>query len=666
MVGRIGLLIAGMAGIAVGAELPVKEVVLYKNGIGYFQRVGEVRPGETARLEFKATEMNDVLKSLTVLEEGGGKVTGLRYDSSEPLAKKIAEFPFRLGERQPITGLLDQLKGARLEVRLGSQAQSGRIVGARQVPGDEKRPEREEVTLLLDSGELRSIDLSGATGLRLTDPELELQLKDYLSGVAQGRSLEKRSIYIDSADAKSRRLVVSYVIPTPVWKSSYRLIWRASGEPLLEGWGIVDNTTGEDWKNVQLALVSGRPVSFISRLYEPRYVGRPTAELPEEQAAAPVVYGGAVEDLRERRADRPGGVVGGVLAAAPRPLARAAAPAVPAMERMEVASSVAPEAQAHELGELFEYRFATPVTVRKDESAMLPFVQEKLSARKLLIYSEMGSVNARNAAEITNSTGKTLDGGPITVYDGNAYAGEALMETLKAGDKRLISYAVDLGTRVTTQLGSSRDMIREIHVRRGLLTTRSALQETRTYTIRNVDAKAKILVIEHPVRPEYKLVNQKPAETTASAYRFEVRVAPAGTEKFPVIEERVYESSIELVNLTPDVLVSYVQNKALSEAARRQLERIVELKKQGADNDRAVRQTEEQINELGRDQERIRQNLRSLNEVSGQQAQVQNYARQLAAQETQLATWRDRLAELRKKKAALESELNAAIEKMEF
>jgi len=666
MVGRIGLLIAGMGGVLVGAELPVKEVVLYKNGIGYFQRVGEVRPGETARLEFKATEMNDVLKSLTVLEEGGGKVTGLRYDSSEPLARKIAEFPFRLGERQPITGLLDQLKGARLEVRLGSQAQSGRIVGARQVPGDEKRPEREEVTLLLDSGELRSIDLSGATGLRLTDPELELQLKDYLGRVAQGRSLEKRSIYIDSADAKSRRLVVSYVIPTPVWKSSYRLIWRASGEPLLEGWGIVDNTTGEDWKNVQLALVSGRPVSFISRLYEPRYVGRPTAELPEEQAAAPVVYGGAVEDLRERRADKPGGVVGGVLAAAPRPLARAAAPAVPAMERMEVASSVAPEAQARELGELFEYRFATPVTVRKDESAMLPFVQEKLSARKLLIYSEMGSVNARNAAEITNSTGKTLDGGPITVYDSNAYAGEALMETLKAGDKRLISYAVDLGTRVTTQLGSSRDMIREIHVRRGLLTTRSALQETKTYTIRNVDAKAKILVIEHPVRPEYKLVNQKPAETTASAYRFEVRVAPAGTEKFPVIEERVYESTIGLTNLTPDVLVSYVQNKALSEAARRQLERIVELKKQGADADRAIRQTEEQINELGRDQERIRQNLRSLNEVSGQQTQVQNYARQLAAQETQLATWRDRLAELRKKRAALESELNAAIEKMEF
>jgi chromosome segregation ATPase len=181
-----------------------------------------------------------------------------------------------------------------------------------------------------------------------------------------------------------------------------------------------------------------------------------------------------------------------------------------------------------------------------------------------------------------------------------------------------------------------------------------------------VDPKAKTLIIEHPIRPEYKLVNQKPAETTATAYRFEVKLAPAGTEKFPVAEERVYESSIALVNLTPDILISYVQNKALSPAARKQLEHIAELKNQIAETDRALRQTDEQINEIGRDQDRIRQNINSLNDVSGQQAQVQNYARQLAAQETQLASLRDRLAELRKKKAGLESELNAAIDKMEF
>jgi hypothetical protein len=329
-------------------------------------------------------------------------------------------------------------------------------------------------------------------------------------------------------------------------------------------------------------------------------------------------------------------------------------------------STVAVTAEGRELGELFEYRFAQPVTVHKGESAMLPFLQQKIAARKLLIHSDPGAQNPMNAAELTNSSGKTLDGGPITVYDGGAYAGEALMETLKAGDKRLISYAVDLGTRITTALDSTRDAIREIHFRRGVLTTRSAIQETKTYTIRNVDQKPKTLVLEHPVRPGFKLLNQKPTETTAGAYRFEVRLAGAATEKFPLIEERVYDSSVMVANLGPDVLLSYVQNKALSETARKQLDGIAEQKRRIAEADADARRLQTEIADLTKDQERLRENIASLNRVSGQQEQVQKYARELAAQETRLAALRDQLSEARKRKAARESELNALIEKVEF
>ena len=145
---------------------------------------------------------------------------------------------------------------------------------------------------------------------------------------------------------------------------------------------------------------------------------------------------------------------------------------------------------------------------------MLPFLQQPIDARKLLIYSDHSSQHPTNAAELTNTSGKTLDGGPITVYDGGAYGGEALMETLKAGDKRLISYAVDLGTRITEAFGSKQALVREIHASRGMLTTKLAAEETRTYTIRNVDQKAKTLIIEHPLRPGYTLLNQKPAEKT--------------------------------------------------------------------------------------------------------------------------------------------------------
>src|SRR5436309_11991761 len=277
---------------AIAADLPVRQVVLYKHGVGYFERAGQLGPGESARLDFKAAEMNDVLKSLTIEEKGGGKITGLRYDSSEPLSQRLAEFPFQLGVQQPLSAVLDQLKGARVELQLGAQSVAGAIVGGRLVPGDDKRQEQEQITLLLDSGELRNVDLTAVASVRFTDPKLQTQFKDYLAALVSSRSKERRSVYIDSTDAKSRELVASYMIPTPVWKSSYRLIFDQSAQPTLEGWAIVDNTTGEDWTNVQLALVSGRPISFISRLYEPRYIQRQVAELPEDSAQRPVVHEG--------------------------------------------------------------------------------------------------------------------------------------------------------------------------------------------------------------------------------------------------------------------------------------------------------------------------------------------------------------------------------------
>src|SRR6185295_13425174 len=149
-----------------------------------------------------------------------------------------------------------------------------------------------------------------------------------------------------------------------------------------------------------------------------------------------------------------------------------------------------------------------------------------------------------SAVEITNSTGKTLDGGALTVIDAGAYAGESLVETIKAGDKRLVSYAVDLGTRVTTAFDTESNLLRNFKFHRGILTTRSSIKEVKTFTVHNVDARAKTLVVETPVRPDFKLVTPQPAETTANTRRFEVKLAAGATEKFPVTEERVLENAI--------------------------------------------------------------------------------------------------------------------------
>jgi len=655
-------ILAAVAAIATAnaADLPVTKVIVYKNGVAYFERAGSPPAGQPARMEFKASEMDDVLKSLVVEDTGGGKVRSLRYEMNEPANKRLAELSVVPAPNQPLALLLDQIRGAKAEFLVGGQRVSGTIVSGRLAPLP-NQGQRQEVTLMLESGDLKVLDLETVASVRLTDPRLQQQLADALATIAQSRSSEKKVVTIQTDGAK--QLVARYLVPAPVWKSSYRLVLPDTGASQLEGWAIIDNASGEDWNNIELTVVSGKPVSFITRLYDPKYLERPRAELAGAQPVAPVVYADAL-----RTAPSAGLAEGartfnaGRMKAAAMPSA-APAPAPPAAM---MTSSAVVATETRETGELFEYRFSTPVTAKKGESTMIPFVQQPIVARKLLIYSDRSSENPRSAAELTNDTGKTLDGGPLTVYQGGSYAGEALMETLKAGDKRLISFAVDLGTRVTTNFESGTEVVREVRATRGVLLSKTAVERTTTYTISNVDAREKTLVLEHPVTPNLKVLRPKPDETTANQYRFAVKLAPKSPAKLAVVEEEIIEQTEGVVNLSPDTLLAYIQNKGLSATGRRQLEVIAARKRTIAENDSALRQAETEINEIVKDQDRIRQNLNSLNRVSGQQEMVQKYVAQLAQGDTQLAQLRDRQAEMRKKQAAMQAELNSLIEKLEF
>ena len=644
------------------AELPVKRVVLYKHGVGYFERNGDLVSGESARLDFKASDMNDVLKSLTVVETGGGKVTGLRYDSAMPLEARLAEYSFGIGEHVPLAEFLDQFKGARIEF----DTIAGSIVSGRSIPQTNDKTHRELVVVMTDANELRTVDLSAVTKIKLSDNVLQKQLRDYLSAMAGARTKEQRSVYIDSTDARARKLSASYLIPTPIWKSSYRLIFRNDPKPLLEGWAIIDNTTNDDWTNIRLSLVSGKPVSFQSRLYEPKVVERPFAELPEDAAVRPMVYEGEV--MKKMATPPPPAPAratpyGPAMAAAPMRMMAEAADA-PAPRQQE--SNIAVQTEGRDLGELFEYAFGNPVTVRRNQSAMLPFLQQPLDARKLLIYSDRSQQNPRTAAELTNATGKTLDGGPITVFDNDAYAGEALVETVKSGDKRLISYGVDLGTRITTKIDSGNQRYLEFTARRGVVFAKSGVEETTVFTIKNVDARAKTLIIEHPIRQNYKLLNQKPTETTASMNRFTVALKPASEDSFTIKEDFVHDQVISLSSSTPDHIATLMVNRTMSAAGRKALEAVVSQKRQIAEADRVIRTAEQRVADLSKDQERLRQNISSLNSIAGQQDTVQRYARDLAAREQQIVTLRDQASEQRQKKSSLEAELNAMLEKLEF
>jgi cell fate (sporulation/competence/biofilm development) regulator YlbF (YheA/YmcA/DUF963 family) len=647
---------------ASAAEIPVTNIVLYKHGVGYFERTGSLAAGQEARLDFKTSDMNDVLKSLTVTDRAGLRVSGIRYDSNESLDQRLQDFPFQIGPGEQLSAFLDALRGARLELKTKEGTQAGSIVGARSLR-TEKTTE-EHVTLLLDSGEMANFDLAQISSFKLSDAALQQKLKDYLAIVAKANAKDKRSVYIDSASAGARDLKVAYVAPVAIWKSSYRLT-LADAKSNLEGWAIVDNTTDEDWNNVGLSVVSGRPISFISLLDTPRFGNRQVAELPEDRAAGPEVYGGTVS------ADTMAGVagfVGGAISGAPAP-----PPARMQSSKMRAPSPVAKSeastvqgATGATLGELFEYNFAGPVTIKRNQSAMLPFLQDKIAARKLLIYKETDGEHPVNAAEVTNTSGKTLDGGPITVYDAGAYAGESLVETFKAGDKRLIGYAVDYGTRVTTGFESGSENVLEIHAAHGVLEIKSAVRDTKTYEVKNVDPKLKTLIVEQPVQSQYKMISPKPTERTAGAYRFEVQVAANGGQTLKVEQERVNSETVAISGSTPDYLLNIVSGRKLSDAGRTQLEAIIALKRKIASAQSAMEAGTSAMDELTQDQTRLRQNIDSLNKVIGQEDKVRQYSTRLNDNEVKLADMRDKQNTLKQTVSDLNSQISEALEKLRF
>ncbi|GIU80839.1 MAG: hypothetical protein KatS3mg005_4077 [Bryobacteraceae bacterium] len=655
------------AGLAHAAPLPVKRVVVYKNGVAFYERSGTVQPGEAATLDFRAGELDDVLKSL-VLDAPGG-IQRVRYEFTDPARAGDPPRMIQVNPRQPLVHLLDQWRGARLEMKYRGNPVSGVIVSGRLAPLP-NQGEKQELTLLLDSGSLAAFDLDAASEIRLADPRLQQQLADALARMAKDLTPDRRTVHVDLAGSGERRLTARYLAPAPVWKSTYRLLLPDAGEATLEGWAIVENATGEDWNQVALSVVSGKPVSFLTRLLEARYVQRRVVELPGIEPVAPQthaagVIGGALPPPQMARADagrtsRMMAMAAGAMAETAE--AKAAAPAPLEMEMSTVDSA----AEGREAGELFEYSFSTPVNARAGESLLLPFFQGRIAARRLLIYSDRTQANPRHAAEITNTTGKTLDGGPITVYHSSGYSGEALMEVLKSGEKRLISYAVDQAVRVTTNFESGEETIRSLKASRGVLTTRTALVRTTVYTVSNADAKEKTLLVEHAVTPGWKLVKPKADETTAASYRFSVAVPAQGSAKLAVAEEREMESSTAVTSLTPDLLVRYTQNRSLSAAARQQLEAIAAKKREIAEADSEQRRTETELRELSGEQERLRQNINTLRNVAGQQEMVNRYAAELAKGDIRIAQLRDRQSELRRRKATLENELNALIEKLEF
>ena len=193
-----------------------------------------------------------------------------------------------------------------------------------------------------------------------------------------------------------------------------------------------------------------------------------------------------------------------------------------------------------------------------------------------------------------------------------------------------------------------------------------AQHQTRSYAIKNVDANAKTLIIQEDGVQQYTILSPKPIERTATAYRFEVKLPPNGSETLKVEQEQTTFTAQELTNYSPDDLVIILENKQLPESSRAQLKSIAALKRQIVEADASLSDTRNQLNELTSDQTRLRQNIDSLNRVKGQEDQVRRYSSQLGDNEVQIAKLNDQVRNLSIRQATSKSQLRDAIDKLDF
>lgn len=679
---------AGAVSIAAPDEgraesLKLRRITLYRSGVGAFEHRGLVNGDEDVSLTFKADQINDILKSMVLLDlSGQGRIEAVGYGSKEPLSKRLSSFGIDLSGNPTLAGILRQARGARVSLKTVEGEVVGTILGVeeRTVAEEQQYYKTDFVNVLTDRG-MRSVRIDRVSTFDLLDEKLADELRLALAAVAEQRNEDTKAVDLRFRGAGAREVAVAYVHEAPVWKASYRLVLpdaeagagAATGKaPVppagnggtkesvqVQGWAIVENTTDEDWRDVRLSLVSGQPVSFVMDLYEPLFLGRPEVPVPVIAGVRPRVY----ERGRELAAKTASRLEEGAL---PAP---ASAPSEDMMydlrsevvggrgggqSRLQDADSygrglvsedlsayaAAAQAAASEAGEVFKYDLKEPVTIERQRSAMLPILQGAMQGRRVSIYNPAdGLPHPMRGVEVTNTTELELLPGPVAVYDSGAYAGDAQIGQVSPGETRLLAYSVDVEVDLT-QESTGDSSVLSLRVVDGSIVRSFAQERTTTYIATNADgARGRTVLVEHPKEPwaAWELVEgeglAKAASESATSRRFELAVEAGKTARAVVRERHTTAESFAVTDLSPDDLLVYEREGKVSPAAAAAIRKAMTMMAAVRAAEERVADLERERNEISTEQARIRQNMTTLDKASQLYGR---YIKKLDEQETRL------------------------------
>jgi len=763
-----------------GGKLPIRRVILYSNGVAYIERRGMVAGNAEINLSFKQSQVDDVLKSMVVLDLGKGHIGAVSYNSSAPIETRMSEIPFSVdavtSDGGGIATVLAQLQGAKVAVTStrGTFVGSVLTVEKKQVRGDKETRTTSVLVIASDNGEISSFDLSEVKSVKLLDEGTRRDLNEFANATASTRRVDAKTITVTSQGIGQREMVVSYTIAAPIWKTTYRVVLGKDGKPFFQGWAIVDNVSDEDWSNVQLSLVSGSPVSFIQPLQKPLYRYRPVVDLPRDVNLQPQIYepqgrgsgrSAGVSEISGTVTDANGAVVPGASVTITNMSTRATsnvttdsdgefsgegfsagnysvavnrqgfkrtvvqsvrpgmdlniqlqiggvsetvsvtaeslgsaitarqvgelpingrsrsvfalmAPGAAAKDsddtiKTEVDEpsitesllndqSVQTAAKGSEVGDLFEYKIDQPVTVNRDRSALIPIIQTHMDGERVAIYNEsVRQDRPFSGVMLKNDTGLTLESGSMTVLDGDAYAGEALMERLKPKEERLVSFALDLGTHINVRDKVDRQPARIVKVVDGILQVYYFQAEKKTYEVANQTDKPKVIYIEFPIRQGWELTAEtiKPYDTTQRFYRFRVELQPSENKQIVIGLTQPLVDRYQIASLSRNDIELFVSRHYIDADAKAKLVEIMDLRQKMADVEQRMNSLNTERQSIEADQRRYRENIESLSKTPEAKTLIERYIAKANDQET-------RLEEMEKQRKSFESEHQQIIDQL--
>ncbi len=670
------------------ADLPVTRVVLYQNGIGYFERKGKLK-GNMLTLQIRPSQINDLLKSLTVIDRSKGRAMSVSLPLEKTSAQILSELPEQVRGAGGLLDVLRVFRGARVTVEGTQGTARGRVVGVEsmETTKDENVVSDWRLTLKTKSGNLKVYPVSAITNISMRDRTLAKGLDQSLDVSLNEGNWKPISLAVRLEGSATHNLRVSYIVEMPLWKPAYRIVVGDDGEPLLQGWAVVDNVSGEDWNNVQLSLVAGTPMSFVYDLHSPQFMKR--VDLTPRQrrtAMAPTIEKAGVmareqsmkDELQKSYAKKRSVSASRSPMPAPKPSSRGyydddADGAYEEEEESydmttELESQVSASAGGENVGALFRYDLPGPVTVPDRSSTLVSIINERVKGKEVVYFRPelmrgSSQVSPYRAVMFENNTNFSLEKGPVSIFAGGTFVGEGFLDRMEQGSTTFLTYSIDGKVVMAPSSRNTQEGMRLLKIIDGMIVSEVLEVSSSIYKVDNRHEEEVVAYVKTAKRSGWKLRNQPEGTVELpNAYVVPVTIAKGASAELKVdwVKPVVRRVSID-TSLSTNVLKLYLASGKAPADVQKNIDKILKLKERIGDINEDHARHQKQHREASRDQDRVRANLNLLRKSPGNQALRSELTKKLARLEAELGKLSGKIVKLSEEKAQLNREIKVII-----